>query len=344
MRSFVLVCAAVLPACYVQESPRNGLDGELAFQAWFENVAVGATNRIAVSRDGLQWCFLGKTGGCDAPSTTPITIDALSCGAGCNATIESDSRLIDVVASTDGDHELNVTVHAVDGSGTWTDRFPLHATRATALALTPEGHAIGAAYAAEIGARTALGVCPTTAVTGELACLGGDYPTTITITGDAASPTVSTLAHPDYFMVELTRAGTATVRVDALGMTRTQTFRAAAPAEWQRIAFAPFELTPGMTQDVGTTFLGAPTSEIAFADESPPLAVTAVLADGTRALLSPPRLACQPAGLLTAFASPEWNGAGPVVFKWLQAAPQHATATCAVSGYEALGGITLRMP
>jgi hypothetical protein len=360
VRVIVLLLAS---GCVLREPVQNGIDHQLTFRVKYDDAAVGATNHVTVVRnDGDRLCVEGKSGeDCDAQSTKPIVLDSADCGDGCTATI-TGAQTIDVAFASEGAFEVAVTAHA--GKDTWHDRYPLHATRPLSFAIvSADAQPIGAAYATEVGARTALIVC---AVAGngyssDLMCLGGDFDQAIT--GDGVVAAMPTIAIPDDdpispthqpFGVVLATPGTGNLHVTALGLSRTIAFRAAAPADWQRIEFAPYDTAVAELRDIALGgFVGAPLTDVTIDHTSFDMhyiVATAVLADGSRALLSAPRLACLPATRASAtpqnFSYREMWSQGTwaslvEIADYGNLSP--GDATCAVTGYEALGTLSVHV-
>jgi len=373
MRRFALALAGlVIPACYTTDPPANGLDGQLYFTAPSDS-AVGTTNVIAVTRGqpDSTTCVIGKGGDtCEGGHYDRVVVDSASCGDGCTATISADAPgLLNVVESAPGDHVLVVTTHAVHGSGTWTDRFALHASIATAFAVvSADRQPLGVAYPTEVGARMPLYICLLAAPApadplGDLECLAGDFAQDVA--GDGVvqvTPSISIAndnpiapAHQP-FAVELAAAGTGHLRVTALGMTRTFALRAAAPSEWTRIEFAPFDYSATYVRDITASgFVGTPTSALTLDLGNTYMTATAVLADGSRELLSASRISCQPADRLVAKLlnasnrTTLWSPDGVGLWASLVDVPDysaisHGDATCVVTGHEALGTLSVHVP
>ena len=372
MRLLALALAGfVIPACYVTDPPANGLDGQLYFTAPGES-AVGTTTVIAVTRGqpDSTTCVIGKGGDtCEGGSYDRVVIDSASCGDGCTATISGDAPgLLNVVESAPGDHVLVVTTHAVHGSGTWTDRFALHASIATAFAVvSADRQPLGVAYATEVGARMPLYVCPLAAPPpadqlGDLECLAGDFPQDVSGDGVVHVTPSITIANDNPlapahqpFAVELAAAGTGHLHVTAFGMTRTIALRAASPAEWTRIEFAPFDVTAGDVRDITESgFVGTPTSAMTLDLGNTYMTATAVLADGSRVLLSASRISCQPANRLVAKLlnlsnrTASWSPDGVGLWASMVDVPDYTAispgdATCVVTGHEALGSLAVHV-
>src|SRR5262249_41120692 len=147
------------------------------------------------------------------------------------------------------------------------------------------------------------------------------------------------------FTVSLPTAGTGTVTVTALGVTRDVTFRAAAPTEWKSIAFAQYAgcCDGDDSPDVAaTSYLQPAVAKLTFPASShgvaTPLAATALLADGTRVLLSSTRVRCGPQGVVLYQAyegAGTWNGALYIVGS--------GDATCTIDGHESLGALAVHV-
>ena len=379
MRLLTTVLAwSIASGCYTQDPPANGLDGELDFTApssWLAPVdaAVAASTVIAVSRGngGSQTCVIGKGGDrCEGGSYTPVVLDTATCGAGCTATIVGVGQVA-VVESVPGDFVLAVTAHASHGSDTWHDRFPLHADVAKSIAVvSADREPVGAAYATEVGAQMPLYLCllPTetpTAGAGDLQCLGGDFEQQLAIHGTNAQ--IGNITIPDDdptgpahqpFGVTMAGPGLAYLEIGALGLSRTLALRAVTPSQWQRIEFVPFDYAAGDVRDIGDGgFLGTPITDLTL-DQSTfgtdYMAATAVLADGSRALLSASRIACQPATRVAAKQlnlsnrPAVWTPDGAGLWATLVDVPDYTQvspgdAKCVVTGYEALGSLIVHV-
>jgi len=333
MRLVALVLC--VSACVPEPPDRNGLDGNLQFDpGTFGVSASGATMPVQVIRyaDGAHWCAEGKSGeSCEPQDVVPIAIDSATCGDGCTATI--DGTIVDVIGT--GQQQLAVSVHALDGSDAWTDSFNMTFVPATSLQLGVLTEPIGATFATEVGASFELQAiafaADGTVLTGTLAP---------TIATDGA--VIATAGADDTLTVSLPSAGTGTLTVSAVGVSKTLRLRAAAPSEWTSISFATFDTlnTEFATNDDAAGLISPlPATvhlELGFAN----LAAVATLADGSQALLSSSRIHCTPESVVTYSGAGEvgdWAGELEVLIEGT------GDATCAVTGFEPLGTLAIHV-
>jgi hypothetical protein len=346
-----LLAVLVTTACDLHDPHTNGLDGQLEFTAP-DRIAMSADCDVGVARDA------------------PVVLDTASCGDDCTATIVGDG-LVAVVTSLPGDFVLDVTAHEVDSSTQWRDRYVLHEVTAQSFAVvSADREPLGVAYATEVGASMPLYICAQSDATGasgtNLECLGGAigfgaayHQGIVQVTAPIVLPGEAPINSNSLpFAVELTGAGTESLQVTALGMTRELTLRAATPAEWTRIDFAPFDPSVANVRDITASgFVGSSVAELTIDPSSLGphyVAAYAVLADGTGALISASRITCQPDNRVTASRAnlsdmvAPWSPDGVGLWATQIDVSDHTgawrgDATCAVSGYEALGALAVHV-
>jgi hypothetical protein len=336
----------------VRGPERNGLDGELYFST--ELAAAGATNHVDVARtDGDRLCIEGKGGeACPSSDRLPIAIDTASCGDGCTATIQTDDRgypYVDVTATSDV--ELAVDVHALDGSGAWHDRFivPFRPVAELRIVMLEDGP-LGVAYAAEVGASAVVYACALPPGSDE--CLRGTYAATVTGEGvvevAAAPPLDYDNGGRAFTRIHLAAPGTGKLHISALGIDRAIAMRAADPSEWTEVRFARYDFTASTIALDATGFLGIDVPAMRIPENpapySLPIVATAILADGSRALIPAAQVVCTPAErvvLRTWSANPSaWRGLLDLT-DYL--APSPGDATCVVAGHAELGALQIHV-